>query len=138
MVLLQPGINEALSFPWISVLHGTVQFVAVVLLCSIMIRTKFLPVSIDAQHDVYHDIESSTARILLPHKHDRFAVLADDRLIEEVDEEASQVPVCGGLTNSSTGLQQVAPTEMPVWMLKDDESGLSGMLRDMVCAWYPH
>jgi hypothetical protein len=135
MELQLSGVQERLTFPWLGVAHGAIQTIIVAILCTIVVTTKLLPTNIDARHDVYHNLESATARMLLPRKVTTFPLLTtntDNTSTNVASQQVSSLPPCGGF--SDAGLPATAtPTEMPDWMLPDDESSMNDMLCEMVC-----
>jgi hypothetical protein len=92
---------------------------------TLAIQATHLPNSLTGMHAIYENIETAKARILLPKKAADFTAMATD-----VDNlQAGDVPVCG--TDVHT-VQKV--TQMPLWALQDDESGLQELTHQLVCS----
>lgn len=98
-----------------------------------------LPHRLHSHHSVYHNLEGSAGRILMPHKRAAFPVLASDALRAAEVQQGSELPQCVGV--GRTGWKEVdgslvagGPlTEMPLWALPDDNAGLEELAQGMVC-----
>eukprot|EP00892_Ulva_mutabilis_P002646 jgi/Ulvmu1/12382/UM009_0028.1 len=131
------SVAQALEFPNLVVVLACFHAISI---CVFIVRLWFnfmLPDKIDAQHQVYHNLESAAARILMPFKKDSYAALSAD--IASVDEfdAADAIPECVGIgstTGSGSG-DSLADggvlSELPAWALSDDESGLNNMIREL-------
>jgi hypothetical protein len=56
-----------------------------------------LPTSLEAQYNVYHNLEMAEARMLLPFKVRQFPVLEDDVATASETAENELLPVCVGV-----------------------------------------
>jgi hypothetical protein len=87
-------------------------------------RVTALPNQVTPQHDVYEHIATAEARMLLPSKAHEFPVIDNSNTTDQVD----AVPLCGSDLFSTNKV-----TQMPMWALPDDESGLQKLTNEMVC-----
>lgn len=132
------SVTQALEFPNLVVMLACFHAISI---CVFMVRVWFnfmLPDNIDAQHQVYQNLENAAARILMPYKSDAFAALSADLARVDEVESADSIPECVGV-GSTTGARPGASlasggvlSELPNWALPDDDSGLGNMIRDLV------
>ena len=110
--------------PVIPLLLAALQLYAIIPLLVAVVQTRYLP-DPDAQHRIYEDLETSAARIQMPLKQGAFGVFPDDA-VRVGTEVGGPVPSCGAFEGNAL------PTMMPLWKLPDDNTGLTGLVRDMV------
>ena len=95
--------------------------------------TYRLPEHVDQRYDIYQGVDAAPARILLPTKTSDFSVLATDAgsISDAGPDVAEQLPYCGGIQHGSL---DYTPTNLPLWTLPTDESGLNGFMEALVRA----
>jgi hypothetical protein len=101
-----------------------VHMAVLALQLTLTMRVTDLPNRVTAQHHVYEHVATAEARILLSSKSHAFPVLDGSNAIDDVN----SVPLCGSDLFTT---QKV--TQMPLWALPNDESGLQQLTNEAVC-----
>lgn len=132
------SVTQALEFPSIIVMLACIHLLSISVFA---VRVWFnfqLPGNIQTRHQIYHDLESAAARILMPYKKDAYAALLEDvASVDDLDTEDT-VPECVGIgssvdTSESDSLASGGVlSELPAWALQDDNTGLNDMLHELV------
>jgi hypothetical protein len=92
---------------------------------TVAIQATHLPDSLTGMHAIYQNIDTAKARILLPKKAAAFTAVTTN--VGSLG--TGDVPVCG---TDAQMVQKV--TQMPLWELQDDESGLQDLTHQLVCS----
>lgn len=108
-------------------LQAAAQLLALIPLLFAIYLTWHLPADVATRHHIYHDLESSQARILMPAK------LETSLLAGQAERDSKEgVLDCGFSVGAANGRDSGTAHKLPAWMLPDDNSGLDKLALTLV------
>ena len=99
---------------------------ALVPLLHTILLTYQLPNSFQARYNVYQNVETARARILLPFKSGSFPILATDAQFATDTDVVEDILLCQGTADVGGGFQ------VPEWLLETDEQGMGRLAETLV------
>jgi hypothetical protein len=108
------------------------QVAAAVPLVLSIYQSSHISLHVQRSYNVYHDLASATAHMLMPAKLKIYAAQNNDYIWNATNLDIA--PPCGSTLNHAsvqTG-SSTLPYQVPFWALPDDDSGLGDMVKMLV------